>query len=79
MPFTRIATHVLRHRTHGVPAEDGALAAALAGGAIDTILGWVPDAWLDGDAATTREAYARYFRERLALPRAFVEEAARAH
>jgi hypothetical protein len=77
-PFTRIATHVLRHRTHSVPAEDAALAAALGGQVIDEILGWVPDAWLDGDPATTREAYARYFRDRLAVPRAFVEEAARA-
>ncbi|MBL8139307.1 MAG: aminotransferase class I and II [Acidobacteria bacterium] len=77
-PFTRIATHVLRHRTHQVPAEDAALAAALAGSVIDDILGWIPDAWLDGDPATTREAYARYFRDRLAVPRAFVEEAARA-
>jgi len=78
-PFARIATHVLRHRTQSVLAEDAALATALGGDAIDTILGWVPDGWLDGDPATTREAYARYFRERLALPRAFAEEAARAH
>lgn len=77
-PFTRIATHVLRHRTHQVPAEDAALAAVLAGPVIDDILGWIPDAWLDGDPATSREAYARYFRDRLAVPRAFVEEAARA-
>lgn len=76
-PFTRIATHVLRHRTHSVPAEDAALTTALAGPVIDEILGWVPDAWLDGDPATTREAYARYFHDRLATPRAFVEEAAR--
>jgi hypothetical protein len=45
---------------------------------LDEILSWVPDAWLDGDPATTRDAYARYFRDRLAVPRAFVEEAARA-
>lgn len=77
-PFAKVATHVLRHRTHSVMSEDGGLAAALAGGVVDTILEWVPDAWLDGDAATTREAYARYFRERLALPRAFAAEAARA-
>jgi hypothetical protein len=76
-PFTRISTHVLRHRTEHVPAEDATLAAALAAPVIDDILAWVPDAWLDGDAATTREAYARYFRDRLAVPRAFVEEAAR--
>lgn len=78
-PFTRISTHVLRHRTHSVAAEDAALAAALTPDVLDAILSWVPDAWLaDGDPATTREAYARYFRDRLALPRAFVEEAARA-
>lgn len=76
-PFTRIATHVLRHRTHAVGGEDARLAAALAGDVLDTILSWVPDAWLDGDPATTREAYARYFRDRLAPPRAFAEEAAR--
>ncbi|MEZ5421134.1 MAG: HipA family kinase [Vicinamibacterales bacterium] len=76
-PFTRISTHVLRHRTHQVTAEDAALAAALDGEVLDTILSWVPEAWLDGDAATTREAYARYFRDRLTPPRAFAEEAAR--
>jgi len=77
-PFTRISTHVLRQRTHAIAAEDSALAAALGGDVLDTILSWVPDAWLDGDPATAREAYARYFRDRLSLPRAFAEEAARA-
>lgn len=78
-PFTRISTHVLRHRTQAIAAEDSALAAALGGDVLATILSWVPDTWLDGDPATAREAYARYFRDRLSLPRAFAEEAARAH
>lgn len=77
-PFTRIATHVLRHRTHHIAAEDAALAARLTPPLIDEVLSWVPDAWLtDGDPATLRTAYARYFHDRLAAPRAFVEEAAR--
>ncbi len=78
-PFARIGTHVLRHRTHHVPAEDAALAAALAGAVVDD------DPRLGARRLARRRSghharglRARYFRDRLAVPRAFVEEAARA-
>jgi len=78
-PFTLIKDHVLRHRATQLEAEDEALAAALTPAAIDEILGLVPDAWLedrmDLPAHDVRAAYARYLRERLDAPRAFVGEA----
>jgi hypothetical protein len=84
-PFPLLARHVLWTKARGMAAVDEALAAALGEGVIETILSWVPDAWLAGDAsvgqsaADTRAAYVRYLRSRLAPPRPFLPEAARAH
>lgn len=81
--FPAIKDHVLLRRAPRVEAEDETLAAALTPEAIDGILAAVPDAWLHGVAsgespADARRAYRRYLLDRLAPPRTFVEEVARA-
>jgi len=78
--FALIKDHVLLPLASEVAAADEAMAAALTDDAIDDILALVPDAWLeegagDHSAAVMRAAYRRYLLERLAAPRAFVEEA----
>ena len=72
-PFPAIRDHVLLHLASRIREADNGLAAVLTPAVIDGILGLVPADW-DVDVA----AYRRYFLSRLASPRAFVEEAARA-
>jgi len=72
--FPAIRDHVLLRTAAKIGDVDGGMAAAL---------GRVPDEWLDDSAAgisaeDVRGAYRRYLLERLAAPRGFVEEAARA-
>jgi hypothetical protein len=77
-PFALVKSHVLLPFASAVDEADAALAAGLTPEAIDAVVGLVPDAWLPGASADEeRAAYARYFRDRLAAPRAFVEEVRR--
>jgi len=83
-PFTPIEHHVLLPAASLLREVDESMAARLTPDAIDAIVGLVPRAWLEGDApagvadaAPWRAAYRRYCTERLAAPRAFVEEAVR--
>jgi hypothetical protein len=81
-PFPLIKEHVLRHRAGKLLELDATMAGKLTAGVIDGIVELIPDAWLDGAesaevAARHRTAYSRYLQDRLASPRAFVEEAAR--
>ena len=83
-PFPLLSTHVLLARARSLAAVDEPLTAALGPGVIETILDWVPDAWLGSDLpgrspADTRAAYVRYLRERLVAPRPFLPEARGAH
>ena len=62
---------------------DAELAERLTPALTEAIVGLVPDSWLAGDAPASadgadRAAYVRYLTDRLAAPRAFVEEALRA-
>jgi hypothetical protein len=78
-PFPKISEHVLLRRATVLEGEDEGLAGALTPDILTGILKLVPDEWLPGeDAAAERAAYCRYLLERLAAPRTFVEEAARA-
>jgi hypothetical protein len=82
-PFRHIAHHVLVRYADRLADVDRELAPRLTRGMIDAIVGMIPDSWLTGPdgtrpAAEQQAGYARYFSERLASPRAFVEEAARA-
>jgi hypothetical protein len=83
-PFTRIKDHVLLPFARALAEADARLSALLANADIERIVALIPDAWLGGDApfATAdehRAAYAAYLCRRLQAPRAFVEEALRAH
>jgi hypothetical protein len=82
-PFAMIKSHVLLGAAGALRDVDAAMAAVLTPDAIAGIVALVPDEWLtDGDAGAdaggAREAYRRYFLERVTPPRAFVEEAMRA-
>src|SRR5438105_3466251 len=81
-PFPLIKHHVLRHRATRLEQIDEPMARALTRDMIDAVVASVPDEWLAEDgspaaAARYRDAYSRYLRNRLAPPRAFVEEAQR--
>jgi hypothetical protein len=82
-PFPLVADHVLRRAARTLDAVDETMARALTGDVIDGIVDMIPDAWLgdsglQSDPARRRAAYSRYLRDRVAAPRAFVEEAVRA-
>lgn len=82
--FPMIKDHVLLKQASELPAADARLAPLFTPAEVERVLALVPDAWLlaDGSFATAqahRAAYCDYFQRRLAAPRAFAEEAARAH
>ncbi|MGE3884990.1 MAG: HipA family kinase [Vicinamibacterales bacterium] len=81
--FPPIKDHVLLGAATELHAIDAEMAAALTPEVVDGVLAMVPGEWLE-DTATglsatdARGAYRRYLLARLAAPRGFVEEAARA-
>jgi hypothetical protein len=82
-PFPAIKDHVLLKRASMLHEVDGALAGTLTSDVIAGVLDAVPDEWLTSDVvpvppAEMRAAYVRYLVDRLAPPRSFLEEAARA-
>ena len=83
-PFTGIKDHVLLRGSAALADVDAEMTVVLTADVISGVLAMVPDAWRAGDAAAApaaaemRRAYERYLLDRLAAPRAFVEEAARA-
>jgi HipA-like protein len=76
-PFPLIKTHVLLTKASRLTEADAAMAGALTPGILEGIVNLVPDAWLE-EGAEERAAYRRFLVDRLAAPRAFVEEAIRA-
>jgi hypothetical protein len=76
-PFPLIKENVLLRRAGLLAEVDEPMAALLTPGVIERIVGLIPEAWLEDDPSQ-RAAYSRYLIERLAAPRAFVEEAVRA-
>lgn len=82
-PFAMLKDHLLVRHATMLDAVDEEMAAALTPEVIDAAVGLVPESWLQGHGATAepgvyREAYRRYLRDRLAPPRPFVAESARA-
>ena len=75
-PFPLIKENVLLRRAGRLREVDEAMAGALNPSVIAAIVDLVPDGWLE-DGAAQRAAYRRFLVERLAAPRAFVEEAVR--
>lgn len=83
-PFMLIKDHVLLRHASAIVQADAALATQLDEPGLAAIVDLVPDDWLEGDEsfasiAEHRAAYVRHFVDRLRAPRAFAEEAARAH
>jgi hypothetical protein len=81
--FPAIKDHVLLPRATTLETIDDEMAAALTPGRLGEILALVPDEWLTAGHAgmspeNARSSYSRYLLARLAAPRTFVEEAARA-
>jgi hypothetical protein len=79
-PFSMIKQHVLLRYANRLADVDETMASALSHDVIETIVGWIPDTWLetgnpDRDAGQIRASYVAYLRERLAAPRPFVHEA----
>jgi hypothetical protein len=79
--FDRIRDHVLLRWATQLAEEDNAMVRLLTGEVLDRVLALIPSDWLrddaDGHPDTTRDAYRRYFLDRLLAPRRFVEEARR--
>ena len=83
-PFTLVKDHVLLPFASEIERIDAALAAALTTEKLADIVHLIPDAWLMDEPtfptrAEHRAAYLAYLQQRLAAPRAFAMEAARAH
>ena len=68
---------MLLTRAHALAGVDAGMAGALSADVIDGIVELIPESWLE-DGAPDRATYPRYLVDRLAPPRAFVEEAIRA-
>lgn len=82
-PFPMIREHVLLPFAGSILAVDPALRSRLTPTIIDTILGAIPDPWLEGEPLFAspemhRAAYRSYLLERLAAAPIFVEEVERA-
>ena len=78
--FAPIRQHVLLPLAGDIRAADAVLAPLVDESVLQQILARVPDAWLAGEATpeATRAGYVEHLLARLAAPRAFVEEVARA-
>jgi len=70
-----IKSHVLLHLASRLETEDEHLASRLTPELIGDIVSLVPEEWLGSDPQAERDAYRRYFIDRLAGPRPFVAEA----
>jgi len=83
-PFALIKDHVLLPFASELARVDAPMAALLAPPLLADIVQAIPDAWLSDEPAFAskmehRAAYLDYLTQRLAAPRAFATEAARAH
>ena len=81
-PFSAIKDHVLLRAASKLASIDSNMTQRLTAETITGIVDLIPEVWLEEDGAadgapSRRTAYSRYLLDRLAPPRAFVEEAAR--
>ncbi len=75
-PFTRIKDHILLRFATALREVDGVMTKSLTLEVVNNIVNLIPATWL-GDE--NRTAYFDHLTRRLAAPRAFLEEAIRAH
>ena len=78
-----IKDHVLLRSASKIEQADAQMSARLSDDEIARIVALIPDAWLGDEPSFAsvdehRDAYRRYFVNRLRQPHAFVEEAVRA-
>jgi len=73
-PFTRVKDHILLPFAAGLEESDARLSKLITLTMLETIVGLIPESWLDRD----RKAYVDYLHLRLQQPHAFVQEAIRA-
>ena len=83
-PFALVKDHVLLPFATRIREVDAVLAGLLTPEHLAAVVQLIPDAWLEDEPtfaskAEHRAAYLAYLQQRLSAPRAFVEEAARAH
>jgi len=83
-PFARIRDHVLLPWAGEIASVDAAMPERLDENVFRDIVAQIPEAWLNGDPshatpAQRRDAYVDYLVARMQAPRAFAEEAIRAH
>jgi hypothetical protein len=84
MPFMPIKDHVLLPLATALEETDATLSPRLTPQVVDAIVQLIPDVWLADDPlfagrAAQRDAYRVHFLARLQAPRAFAQEAVRAH
>jgi hypothetical protein len=75
-PFVRIKDHILLPYASALREVDGVLSVRITPAVIAEITGLIPEGWLSGNS---RDAYTEHLTRRLHAPRAFIEEALRAH
>jgi len=75
-PFTQIKDHILLRCATALREADSVMIARITPALIDEVVALIPDSWLGGGH---RDAYTEFLTHRLVAPRAFVEEAIRAH
>jgi hypothetical protein len=73
--FPLIERHVLLPRAGDIYAAEARLSPRLAPGVVRAAVASVPHEWLGGESASLKEAYVAYLMDRLAGPRAWMEEA----
>lgn len=78
--FPQVKDHVLLRYADALPEADAVLSARISRELVCAVTGLIPDSWLVGeplfaDLAEHRAAYVEYLCNRLAAPRAFIEEA----
>jgi hypothetical protein len=83
-PFELIKDHVLLPLATRLDDADAWMTKQITAERLAAIVALIPDTWLDdetsfADKAAHRTAYVHYLTQRLAAPRAFFEEARRAH
>jgi hypothetical protein len=79
-PFERIRDHVLLAKARHIASVDAGLAAKLTPAVLAGIVAAIPAEWLaDAGGEARRADYLQYLTQRLAAPRPFATEAARAH
>src|SRR5262249_9698508 len=75
-PFPQIKDHILLRFASALREADKLMVDRITPDVIERVVALIPDSWLAG---SLRSDYTEFLRRRLAAPRAFLEEAIRAH